>query len=379
VKRALLTLAVAASAAALPAVSLAADHADMPTTGPIRTGPSITYDAPAVNRVRQSVTSLNQDQKDRLVQAILLLKATPSPWDSRFSWYDNFVWWHRKAFACEVDQAHMRPAFLPWHRQFIFMFESALRVVSHDDTITLPYWDWTDPAARKVIFSNAFMGPNGSASHHWAVVSGPFRAGRWHLNVRDPKANDPLRTTYLSRHFASWPKQTGLPTVAQVNAALAAPSYDVAPYGPSSNVKTSFRNNIEGWRGFSGMKCTSGFMVPVRVKGNTQPNRLHNSVHLWVGGAIGPKKAGGGGTMDLSTSPNDPTFWLHHANIDRLWSKWETTHGERYAPLHSSIPGQGLNSAMWPWRQSGLFVSPKSVLNISAMGYAYEDTPAAKG
>ena len=34
---------------------------------------------------------------------------------------------------------------------------------------------------------------------------------------------------------------------------------------------------------------------------------------------------------------------------------------------------------MWPWRQSGLFVSPKSVLNISAMGYAYEDAPAAKG
>ena len=54
-------------------------------------------------------------------------------------------------------------------------------------------------------------------------------------------------------------------------------------------------------------------------------------------------------------------------------------HGERYAPRRPPIPGRGLNSAMWPWRQSGLFVSPKSVLNISAMGYAYEDAPAAKG
>lgn len=378
-KRALLTLAVAASAAALPAVSLAAGHADMPAMAPIRTGPSITYDAPAVNRVRQSVTSLTQDQKDRLVQAILLLKATPSPWDSRFSWYDNFVWWHRKAFSCEVDQAHMRPAFLPWHRQLLFSFESALRVVSHDDTITLPYWDWTDPAARTMIFANDFMGPNGSPSHHGAVLSGPFRAGRWHLNVLDPKANDALQYTFLARNFGTWPKVPNLPTVAQVNAALAIPDYDAPPYGPSSNIKKSFRNNLEGWRGIASMKCTSGFMSPVKVKGNTEPSRLHNAVHLWVGGSVGPKDDHTGGTMIQNTSPNDPVFWLHHTNIDRLWSKWETLHGEQYVPLTSPIPGQGLNSAMWPWRGSGLFVSPKSVLNISAMGYAYEDAPAAKG
>lgn len=365
------------AAAAIPAVSAGA--MDMPPAAPIRTGPAITYNAPAITRVRPSVTSLTQDQKNRLVRAIRLLKVTPSPWDSRFSWYDNFVWWHRKAFACQVDQAHMRPAFLPWHRQFLFMFENALREVSHDDSIALPYWDWTDPAARRVVFSTSFMGPDGDRRQNHAVLRGPFRRGTWVLKVLDPKQNDPLQYTFLSRNLGQWSNVKALPTVAQVNAAMAARYYDVAPYSVASNTARSFRNNIEGWRGFSGMKCSKGIMNPVKIKGNKAPNRLHNAVHLWVGGEAGPTDDNAGGTMTLNTSLNDPVFWLHHANIDRLWSKWEATHGNAYAPLTSPMRGQGLDDVMWPWRQSGYFVSPRSVLDISAMGYAYEDAPAAKG
>jgi tyrosinase len=375
-KRTALALTLA-TAAALPVASSMA--MDMPASTHIRTGPAITYNAPSITRVRQSVTSLTQDQKDRLVRAILLLKATPSPWDARFSWYDNFVWWHRKAFACEVDQAHMRPAFLPWHRQYLYMFENALREVSGDDTIALPYWDWTDPAARKVIFSTSFLSPNGDRAQNHAVVKGPFRKGKWVLKVRDPKANDPLQYTFLSRNIGSWPSVKALPTVAQVNAALATPRYDIPAYGVGADPAKSFRNNIEGWRGFSGMKCVKGIMNPVKIKGNKQPNLLHNAVHLFVGGAAGPPDDNAGGTMTLNTSPNDPVFWLHHANIDRLWSIWGARHGNAYAPTTTNLHGQGLDDPMWPWRQSGYFVSPRSVLDITPMGYAYDGGPAAKG
>ncbi len=357
----------------------AAHHPGIAPTKPIRTGPSITYDAASITRVRPSVTSLTQDQKNRLVRAMLLLKAAPSPWDARFSWYDNFVWWHRKAFACEVDQAHMRPAFLPWHRQYLYMFENALREVSGDDTIAVPFWDWTDPAATRVIFSASFMGPDGDHAQNHAVLRGPFRKGKWVLKVRDPKQEDPLQYTFLSRNLGSWAGYTSLPTVAQVKAAMAAPRYDVAPYNVASPVRTSFRNAIEGWRGMSGMKCWKGMMVPVAIPGSTQPEALHNAVHMWVGGEAGPTDDRNGGTMTLNTAPNDPTFWLHHANIDRLWSLWAAAHGNAYAPRGTSIQGQSLDSAMWPWRQSGYFVSPRSVLEITPMGYAYEDAPAAKG
>lgn len=372
-------VAVTAATAALAVPALASGASGMPaTTAPIRTGPAITYNAPEVTRVRPSVTSMTQDQKRRFVRAVRLLKATPSPWDSRFSWYDNFVWWHRRAFDCQVDQAHMRPAFLPWHRQFLYMFESALQQVSNDPSVTIPYWDWTDPAAERVVFSNDFMGPNGDATVTHAVTSGPFRKGTWVLKVLDPKQNDPLQYTFLSRNLGEWKNVKRLPTVAQVNAAEAATAYDSAPWDVRSNPRTSFRNNIEGWRGFKGMACEQGIMQPKKIKGNKAPNVLHNGVHLWVGGVAG-KKAAGGGTMTLNTSLNDPVFWLHHANIDRLWSIWQASHGYQYLPVATSMRGQGLDDVMWPWRQSGYFISPRSVNDITPMGYMYEAAPAAKG
>lgn len=53
---------------------------------------------------------------------------------------------------------------------------------------------------------------------------------------------------------------------------------------------------------------------------------LHNHVHNFVGGdmagdcprAMTEEDCQG---MAVSFTPNDPLFWLHHAQLDRLWSK----------------------------------------------------------
>lgn len=42
---------------------------------------------------------------------------------------------------------------------------------------------------------------------------------------------------------------------------------------------------------------------------------MHNDVHVAVGG-----------DMQTAASPKDPLFWLHHCNVDRLWSKWQKDH-----------------------------------------------------
>src|SRR5260370_17393602 len=41
-------------------------------------------------------------------------------------------------------------------------------------------------------------------------------------------------------------------------------------------------------------------------------NSSHGSIHGWVGGTM----------SSPATSPADPVFWLHHANLDRLWWVW---------------------------------------------------------
>jgi tyrosinase len=70
--------------------------------------------------------------------------------------------------------------------------------------------------------------------------------------------------------------------------------------------------------------------------------------------------------MSGGFSPNDPIFFLHHANVDRLWAHWQT---QRLAAVPGSTPenhyppptqlspfdgdpaplGHRLNDAMWPW------------------------------
>jgi tyrosinase len=48
----------------------------------------------------------------------------------------------------------------------------------------------------------------------------------------------------------------------------------------------------------------------------------HNPVHNLIGGMMG----------SIKNSPWDPLFWVHHANIDRLWAAWINAGGGRKQP-----------------------------------------------
>jgi tyrosinase len=77
-------------------------------------------------------------------------------------------------------------------------------------------------------------------------------------------------------------------------------------------------------------------------------------VHGYVHDAVG-------GTMAGPSSPADPLFFLHHANIDRLWSQWQRAH-PRAAPPN-------LNETLQPSPLFGVKVS--SILSIGTLGYRY--------
>src|SRR5262249_30195182 len=53
----------------------------------------------------------------------------------------------------------------------------------------------------------------------------------------------------------------------------------------------------------------------------------HNVVHNWVGGAM----------ADPTISPEDPIFWLHHGNIDRIWSLWEKQNPGQMSPATGKL------------------------------------------
>jgi tyrosinase len=77
---------------------------------------------------------------------------------------------------------------------------------------------------------------------------------------------------------------------------------------------------------------------------------VHNSGHVWVGGSMG----------SIPAAPADPVFWMHHAEIDRLWAEWQGTH-----------PGQnpaltGAAAIMDPWSETEV-----DTRDIMALGFTY--------
>jgi len=87
----------------------------------------------------------------------------------------------------------------------------------------------------------------------------------------------------------------------------------------------------------------------LRLEG-AQPFGLHNQVHDWVNGTM----------SDVMVSPADPLFWLHHAQIDRLWLQWAMAHPGQVPvvkPVHETLD---------PWPEK-----IGDVLDVAQLGYNY--------
>lgn len=276
--------------------------------------------------IRKNQSSLTAPEKAAFVAAVKALKANGD--------YDIFVAQHRAAFmASPNDPAHRGPAFLPWHREYLRRFELALQQI--DPSVSIPYWDWTvDRTAGASLWAANFMGGNGTGASR-QVTTGPFAfsTGEWNLTVRDP--GDTI--TFLTRAFGA---MGSLPTQSAVDAAKNVVPYDSSPWNSNSSTNTSFRNRLEAV--------------------------IHNPGHMWVGGS-----------MMAMSSPNDPVFWLHHCNIDRLWAEWQRENPtEDYLPPSGTpgvVAGHGLDDPMPPWDDETSPPTPRSVLDHHALDYTYDN------
>jgi tyrosinase len=77
---------------------------------------------------------------------------------------------------------------------------------------------------------------------------------------------------------------------------------------------------------------------------------VHNSGHVWVGGSMG----------SVPTAPCDPIFWMHHAEIDRIWAAWQAANPGQ----HPNLVGPA--GIMDPWTET-----EADTRDIAALGYSY--------
>jgi tyrosinase len=271
--------------------------------------------------IRKDANTLSSNERAEFVNAVKTLKSEGI--------YDQFVLRHANAIMTSI---HRSPAFLPWHRRFIWDFEKELQRVSQNPNLGLPYWNWPSGGANASMWADDLLGGSGDPGSQ-IVNSGPFRSGEWTIVNASGVQVGPLTRAFGNESWA----QT-LPTMDEIEAVMAVTPYDVAPWNTASD--PSFRNQNEGWVG---------------------PN-LHNRGHGWVGGSMLPM-----------TSPNDPVFFMHHCMVDKLWYEWQLRFpNQGYRPVNGGPFGQNLNDPMDSTPATPIGNRPMDVLDSAALGIEYD-------
>jgi hypothetical protein len=92
----------------------------------------------------------------------------------------------------------------------------------------------------------------------------------------------------------------------------------------------------------------------------------HGAIHTLVGGQ-------GGLMSSVPTAANDPIFWLHHCNIDRLWNVWLNRGGGRVNPSEAAYLDQAYSFA----DETGATVTVKvrDIIRSATLGYRYDSVP----
>lgn len=214
--------------------------------------------------------------------------------------------------------------FLSWHRMYIYFFERILRAASGDPNLALPYWNYSEPAQRSLPL--------------------PFR--------EPASASNPLFVTERN---------------AGINEGFELPPSDVA-LAPMFRVRNFLP--IDGGRlSFGGAKIPAPeHFAPFAFTGALE-NQPHNAVHVSVGGSDG-------WMSDPNTAAQDPVFWLHHANIDRLWERWLDRGGGRANPVDDSV---WMDTEFTFFDEAGderTMSGQEIVETADQLDYVYDDEPA---
>jgi tyrosinase len=193
--------------------------------------------------------------------------------------------------------------FLSWHRRYLQEFEMELRLADRLERpialnpISIPYWRWSTPFPA---WMNGFL-----------------------------PAPDPVTGAAVpARRLGGRPRPTSGDVLTILN------RFSIQLPGQPVNDYVRFTYGLEGY--------------------GRRPNNTglpaHNHVHDWIGGVM----------ANVMKSPTDPMFWIHHAEVDRLWHIWQLSHGNVHPPL------AGRDRILDPWPESY-----DDVLDVRSLGYEY--------
>ncbi|KAK7959707.1 tyrosinase [Apiospora aurea] len=275
-----------------------------------------TFGCTAENIVyRQEYGDLSKDQRLDYIKAVQCLMSLPANTPSDYapgakSRYDDFVVTHIN----HTLDAHYTGNFMAWHRWFIYTYETALRDECGYQGYQ-PYWDWPKyaPAPQDSPIFNGdpySLGGNGAwdpdlpasvVTLPEGVTGDPFTLPGGSLAGGSPPNPRADGLGYNPRRLRR----------------------DVGPaigerYANWTTVWDLLRKpNITEYRFLSEGGFNNGEIGP------------HGGGHYMINGDPGG---------DLWVSPAEPTFFVHHGNMDRMWTLWQAIDPENRTVLLDEGP-----------------------------------------
>ncbi|KAI9698509.1 MAG: hypothetical protein M1836_004090 [Candelina mexicana] len=278
---------------------------------------------------------------------------------------------------------HNSILFPPWHRPYLALFEQVLwnnaqtiaasypsaqkaKYQAAAVTFRIPYWDWAlSPQMPSTLTSSqiSINTPTGQKS-----ISNPLHQYAFHpqpSNSDFPTSDAPISTYVKTVRYPTSSSPTANSQENKVNAQLQANGDSLhdsiyllisrqSDYAPFSN------------QGYTGNNS----------QGYDSLESVHGTIHVLVGN--------GGHMADVPYAGFDPIFWLHHANVDRLFAIWQAIYPNSYVTpqvnqfgTFTTNPGasEDVNTPLTPFHKdtAGNFYTSVTARQTRTFGYSYPE------
>ncbi len=214
--------------------------------------------------------------------------------------------------ALHADMRHRHHSswrFMAWHRLQLVWFERQVARISGKADFALPFWDWDDDRIPNLFLYDPPFIVPGREANAGDTISGFLTENGQRLNGR------------MTDNFATF-------------------------FGRARGAADPTDGDL-GRRYYSGSGEWGG----------------HNLIHGFIGGDMGR----------LDRSPNDPLFWMHHANIDRIWTLWHAKHS--LSSYTTAWKKESLGGFLDAQGRPAPPVLAGTTLDPAAFGYGYQFDP----
>ena len=348
---------------------------------------------PGTQRIRKEVRTLSSSEWENVVTAFWIMKNTSQSegaalYGSAFKNYDYFTSQHAVTTTdLRGDQGHFSAAFMTWHCGFLLQFENSLLSIN-PDIGALPYWDLTRTTPS--IFTDQYFGSVPGSGNNGIVSNGQFAywpiVSNWTISDYEPYIDNASTIGFINSdtgYLRSDGNENKNPYTTRWGKVY---NYSPADYELCQSVSGYWDN----WYSCVEVGIVAGDKL---VDGS-----LHSGPHISIGGS---KLLNRGDFRDVVTSPNDPLFMFHHANLDRskMWFLFNNqekadnfwgfpiVNSSSIVPPNDIYPGINLNDQManaWGFTSedlgiengpSGLWTHADILCNVNpaTSPYLYDD------